>query len=182
MSSTATLPEVATWSFDLSHSSISFVARHLVVSKVRGGFDSFSGTVTVADPIEQSSVEVLIDAASISTGDAQRDGHLVSDDFLAAEAYPTLSFRSTGLRHEGGDDWVLAGELTIKDVTRPVELQVSYLGALTDPWGNQKVAFTAATEIDREEWGITWNQALETGGVLVGKRVTIEIEAQLAKA
>lgn len=177
----ATLPQTGTWTIDPSHSSIEFVAKHLVVSKVRGRFGSFSGTVDVADPVESSTVQVSIDAASISTGDEQRDGHLVSGDFLDVETFPTLTFRSTGAHNTSGDRWTIPGELTIRDVTKPVELDVEYLGVFTDPWGNAKAAFTASTELDREEFGITWNATLESGGVLVGKTVRITIDVQLAQ-
>jgi polyisoprenoid-binding protein YceI len=180
--STTTLPRTGTWTMDASHSSLGFVAKHLVVSKVRGGFSSFSGTVTVADPVERSVVDVSIEAASISTGDEQRDGHLVSEDFLAVETFPTLTFRSTSISNDGGQDWSITGDLTIKDVTKPVTLDVEYLGVFSDPWGNEKAAFSASTEIDREAWGITWNQALEAGGVLVGKTVKIELDVQLQEA
>lgn len=181
MTTTATLPKAGTWTIDASHSTVGFVAKHLVVSKVRGSFKSFSGTVTVAEPVEQSLVDVSIEAASISTGDEQRDGHVVSDDFLSVETFPAITFRSTSITGEGGD-WKVTGELTIRDVTRPVTLDVDYLGVYTDPWGNEKAAFSASTEIDREAFGITWNQALETGGVLVGKTVKIELDVQLQQA
>jgi polyisoprenoid-binding protein YceI len=181
VNTTATLPKTGTWVIDPSHSSVEFVAKHLVVSKVRGRFSSFSGTIEVSDPIDASSVDVTIDAASITTNDEQRDGHVKSGDFLDVETFPHLTFRSTGAHHVSGDAWTIPGELTIRDVTKAVELKVDYLGIFTDPWGNEKAAFTASTEIDREEFGITWNQALETGGVLVGKTVKIEIDVQLAQ-
>ncbi len=176
-----TLPQAGSWVFDASHSSVEFVAKHLVVSKVRGRFGSFSGTVDVADPIEESKVDVRIDATTIDTGDEQRDGHLRSGDFLDVETFPQLAFRSTGAHHRDGDRWTIPGELTIRDVTKPVDLDVEYLGVFVDPWGNDKAAFTASTEIDREAFGITWNAALETGGVLVGKTVRIDIDVQLAQ-
>jgi polyisoprenoid-binding protein YceI len=179
MSATITLPTTGTWVIDPSHSSIEFVARHLVVTKVRGRFASFSGTVTVGDPVAGSTVKVTMDAASITTNDEQRDGHLRSADFLDVENFPSVTFRGSAPREVGGE-WVLPGELTIRDVTRPVELTVEPLGVVTDPWGNAKAGFTASGEIDREEFGITWNQALEAGGVLVGKTVRIELDVQLA--
>jgi polyisoprenoid-binding protein YceI len=174
------LPTSGTWTIDASHSAVEFIARHLVVSKVRGRFSEFTGTVEVADPIERSSVEVVIQAASFDSNDPQRDGHVRSGDFLDVETFPTLTFKGSGPR-PAGDGWILPGELTIRDVTRPIELKVSALGVIADPWGNRKAAFTATTEIDREEFGITWNAALETGGVLVGKTVQIEIDVQLAQ-
>jgi polyisoprenoid-binding protein YceI len=175
-----TLPETGTWAVDASHSSIEFVAKHLVVSKVRGRFQAFTGSLVVAEPIEHSTVEVTIDAASITTNDEGRDGHLRSGDFLDVEAHPTLTFRSTGAQHRSGDEWTIPGELTIRGVTQPVELDVAYLGVFVDPWGNQKAAFSASTEIDREAFGLTWNQALEAGGVLVGRTVKIELDVQAA--
>ena len=178
--STVTLPTTGTWVIDPSHSSVEFVAKHLVVSKVRGRFTSFSGVVEVAEPIENSNVEVSIDTASISTNDEQRDGHLVSGDFLDVDTFPTMTFKVAGGARRDGSDWLLPGELTIRDVTRPVDLKVEALGSVTDPWGNTKAGFAATAEIDREEFGITWNQALEAGGVLVGKTVKIEIDVQLA--
>ena len=177
---TTTLPTTGTWVIDASHSSVDFLAKHLVVSKVRGRFASFSGSVLVADPIEASTVDVTIDAASITTGDETRDGHVKSGDFLDVEVFPILAFRSTGAHRRNADEWTIPGELTIRDVTKAVDLDVEYLGIFTDPWGSPKAAFTASTVIDREEFGITWNQALEAGGVLVGKTVRIELDVQLA--
>jgi polyisoprenoid-binding protein YceI len=175
-----TLPGTGTWVFDPSHSSVEFIARHLMVSKVRGGFGSFSGTVTVADPVTDSTVEVVIDAASFSSGDENRDAHVRGEEFLDVERFPQLVFKGSAPR-PSGSGWVLPGELTIRDVTRPVELAVEALGVLADPWGNEKAALSATTEIDREEFGVTWNAALETGGVLVGPKVRIEIDVQLAR-
>lgn len=178
--STAVLPHTGTWEIDPSHSSIEFVARHLVVSKVRGRFASFSGTAEVTEPVESSSVEVTIDAASISTGDDKRDEHLRSPDFLDVDNHPTLTFRATGAQRSDGEQWTIPGELTIRGVSKPVTLDVAYLGVFNDPWGNPKAAFTASTEIDREAFGLTWNAPLETGGVLVGNTVRIEIDVQFA--
>ena len=177
---TIALPQTGTWTIDPSHSSLEFVAKHLVVSKVRGRFGSFSGSIQVADPIEASTVDVTIESASISTNDDDRDGHVKSGDFLDVATFPVLSFRSSGVHDKSGDDWTIPGELTIRDVTRAVELDVEYLGVFNDPWGNPKAAFAASTTIDREAFGITWNAALETGGVLVGKTVKIELDVQLA--
>ncbi|MEX2551070.1 MAG: YceI family protein [Nitriliruptoraceae bacterium] len=182
MSETITLPQTGTWTIDPSHSSVEFIAKHLVVSKVRGRFGSFSGTIEVADPIEGSKVDVSLDAASIDTGDTDRDGHLQSGDFLDVERFPQLTFRSTGAHRRDDRTWSIPGELTIRGATKPVTLDVEYLGVFVDPWGNEKAAFTASTELDREEFGLTWNQALEAGGVLVGNKVKIEIDVQLAQA
>jgi polyisoprenoid-binding protein YceI len=176
----STLPGPGTWVFDTSHSSVEFIARHLMISKVRGSFGAFTGKVDVAEPITGSTVEVTIDAASITSGDENRDGHVRGEDFLDVERFPHLVFKGSGPR-ENGSGWILPGELTIRDVTRPVELEVDALGVITDPWGNEKAVFSAKTDIDREEFGVTWNAALETGGVLVGPKVRIEIDVQLGR-
>jgi len=172
-----TVPVAGTYELDPSHSSADFQVRHLGLSKVRGGFAITSGTVEIAEDPTQSRVEAVLDAASFSTGAADRDAHVKSGDFLDVEQYPTVTFRSTGVRQDG-DAWKVDGELTIRDVTRPVTLDVEFEGANKDPWGNSRIAFSASTEIDREDFGITWNQALETGGVLVGKQVKVTIDAQ----
>ncbi len=172
-----TVPNAGVYDIDASHSSASFQVRHLGLSKVKGGFEEFAGTVVIGDDVTQSSVEVTLDAASFTTGNDDRDGHVKSADFLDVETHPTLTYRSTGIRQDG-DGWKLDGELTIKDVTRPVVLDVEFEGAGQDPWGSSRIAFTAGTEINREDFGITWNQALETGGVLVGKVVKISIDVQ----
>jgi polyisoprenoid-binding protein YceI len=174
---TGTLPASGTWTIDPSHSSVEFVVRHLMVAKVRGRFSDFSGTIHVGDTPEASSVEVSISPASISTGDPQRDGHLQSADFFEVEQFPTVTFRSTAVRPVRGG-YAVDGELTVRDVTNPVTLDLEYQGSITDPFGNDKAVFSASTEIDREDFGITWNQALESGGVLVGKKAKIEIEVE----
>ncbi len=172
-----TVPTTGTYAIDPSHSSATFQVRHLGLSKVRGGFEMFSGNVEIADDPAKSSVQVSLDAASFTTGNQDRDGHVKGEDFLDVENHPALTYRSTGIRQDG-DDWKIDGELTIKDVSRPVTLLAEFEGAGEDPWGNGRIAFTASTEIDRDEFGITWNQALEAGGVLVGKTVKIAIDVQ----
>lgn len=176
--STTTLAGLSTgtWTIDPTHTEVGFVARHLMVSKVRGSFPEVSGTVVVADDLAASSAEVVIKTASVSTGTADRDGHLRSGDFFDSETYPDMTFRSTSF-----DGETLQGELTIKDVTKPVTLDVDFGGVATDPWGNEKAAFEASTEIDRTDWGLTWNAALEKGGVLVSEKIKIVIDVQLAK-
>jgi polyisoprenoid-binding protein YceI len=176
------LPSAGTWAIEPSHSSVEAVARHLMVSKVRGRFTAFEGTVVVADDITESAVDVRIGASSIDTGDEQRDGHLVSADFLDAESHPHLTFTSERVVPKGGDRYEIPGQLTIRGTTRPVTLDVSFLGLLQDPWGNTRAALTASTTLDREAFGMTWNQALETGGVLVGKKLEVEIDVQLVQA
>lgn len=175
------VPGPGTWDIDPSHSSVSFVVRHLMVSKVRGGFGSFRGEVQIADELEASTVSAEIDAASINTHDEKRDAHLRSADFLDAENHPSLGFRSTGFERTGETTFQLPGELTIRGVTRPVVLDGEFLGLTTDLSGAARAAFTASTKIDREDWGLTWNVALETGGVLVGKQITIEIDVALVR-
>jgi polyisoprenoid-binding protein YceI len=176
-----TVPAAGTWSVDTAHSSVEFVARHLVVTKVRGRFADWSAELVIGERPEDSRVDVTIRAASVDTGDAGRNGHLVSPDFLDVERFPALTFTTTSVAPGAGDRWDVLGDLTIHGVTRPVTLAVEFAGAATDPWGTTKAAFSASTEIDREEFGLTWNQALETGGVLVGKQVRIEIEVQAAQ-
>lgn len=177
----AETPSPGTWALDPAHTSVSFVARHLMVSKVRGFVKGATGTVVVAERPADSSVEVSIPSATIDTGNETRDQHLRSPDFLDVENYPALRFQSTRLEQTGDLEFRMYGELTIRDITRPVVLDVTFEGVAQDPFGNAKAAFTATGEIDREEWGISWNQALETGGVLVGKRVRLELDVQITK-
>lgn len=173
-----TIPAPGTYELDQAHKRVGFIARHMMVSKVRGEFANAQATITVAENPLESSVTATIQAGSISTGAGDRDGHLVSGDFLDAEKYPTLEFRSTGVKSHSGNTFVLAGELTIKDVTRPVDLEVEFEGVGRSPFGTDIFGFTATTEIDREDFGLTWNVALETGGVLVGRKIKIEIEGE----
>jgi len=171
-------PIAGTYVLDDNHKRIGFVARHLMVSKVRGQFADGTATITVADDPSQSSVTATIQAASITTGQEQRDGHLKSADFLDVEKFPTLEYRSTGVKSQDGNEFVLTGDLTIKDVTLPVELAVELEGVGRSPYGFDVFGFSASAEIDREAFGITWNVALETGGVMVGRKVKIEIEGE----
>ena len=177
----AAVPAAGTWVIDGSHTSAEFVARHLMVAKVRGGFGSVTGTIEVAEDPAASRVEVVIDTSSVSTADADRDGHIKSPDFFDVENHPEMKFVSTAVR-PNGSSWVLDGDLTIKEVTKPVTLEFDFLGLAADPWGNQKAAFSANTTINREDWDLNWNVALETGGVLVSKKVNIEIEMQAVPA
>jgi polyisoprenoid-binding protein YceI len=160
---------------------VEFVVRHLMVSKVRGRFAEFSGDIEVGEDPAATSVSVSIDASSITTGDVTRDGHLRSGDFFEAEAHPSVTFTSTKVEGKG-DAWKLHGDLSVRGVTKPVVLDVEYAGLSNDPWGNARIGFSASTELDREDWGLTWNQALESGGVLVGKKVKIELEIEAVKA
>jgi polyisoprenoid-binding protein YceI len=181
VTTTATLPATGTWVVDASHSSIEAIAKHLVISRVRARFSRFEGKIVVADQLECSTVDVAIQAASIDTNDARRDGHLRNEDFLDVENHPTLTFRSDSVKDAGDGEYFIPGELTIRGVTRPVELAVTYLGLAKDPWGNDKAGFSATATLDRDEFGITWNAALETGEVLVGRHLKVEIELQLAR-
>jgi len=173
---------VETWQIDPSHSAIGFSVRHMVVSKTRGRFTRWSGQIRF-DPKNPaaSSVEVTIDPASIDTADAQRDAHLRSPDFFDVEKYPAASFRSTTIEDRGGDRYRISGDLTVHGVTKPVVLEATYEGSGKDPWGGQRSGFLATTSIDRKDFGLEWNKALDTGGLLVGEKVdlTLEIEAIL---
>ncbi len=178
---TATLPAAGTWTFDGSHTSVGFVARHLMITKVRGTFGAVTGSVVIGDRPEESTIEVAIGTASVDTGWADRDAHLRSPDFFDVERFPEMRFVSTSVEaHHHG--WRMHGDLTIKGETRPVALDFDFEGIATDPWGKPHAAFSARAEIDREQWGLNWNVALETGGWLVSKKVTIEIETQLVPA
>lgn len=176
------LPETGTYSVDPVHSSVEFVARHLIGSKVRGRFTRFSGTVTIAEPPEASSLEAEADAASVETGEERRDQHLRSGDFFDLEQYPHLTLRSTGLRHVGGNDWKLQTELTVHGVTRPVEFHLEYLGSgpgMTP--GSAVAAFSASAEIDRRDFDVSFSGALDSGGLIVGNKVRIELEVEAVK-
>ncbi|TDC59845.1 polyisoprenoid-binding protein [Micromonospora sp. KC207] len=173
-----TIPAAGTYLLDVAHKRVGFVARHMMVSKVRGEFADATATITIAEDPMQSSVSATIQAASISTAQADRDAHLCSPEFLDVEAFPTLEYRSTGVKSRNGNEFVLSGELTLKGVTRPVELEVEFEGVGRSPFGQDIFGFSASTEIDREDFGLTWNVALETGGVLVGKKIKIEIEGE----
>ena len=171
------LPPAGRWELDPAHSSAEFIARH-VLTKTRGRFWTLSGTIDLAERPEDSSVEVEIDAASIATGVQQRDDHLRSPDFLDVERFPKLTFKSTSVRPKEGSRFELVGDLTIKDITNEVVLDAEFLGWQQDPFGNTVSSFSATTAIEREDWDMTWNVAIESGGWLVGKRVEIEIEAE----
>jgi polyisoprenoid-binding protein YceI len=175
------LPNAGTFVLDKSHTQIGFVARHLMVSKVRGRFTDFEGALVVAEDPAQSSVEVLIQAASISTNDENRDNHVRTNDFLNVDEFPTLTYNSTKVELSPSGDWKVIGDLTIRGVTRPVVLDVQFEGVIQDPWGNQRLGFTASAEIDRNEFGVSFNAALETGGFVVSPKVKLEIEAEAVR-
>jgi polyisoprenoid-binding protein YceI len=172
-----------TWNIDTTHSGIHFSVRHMVIAKVRGSFQKFSGTVSLNEQdITASSVSVSIDTASINTGVDQRDAHLRSADFFEVEKFPAMTFQSTKVEKTSGSGLRVTGKLTIRDITREVVLEAEQLGAGKDPWGNVKAAFEAKTSIDRRDFGLKWNQALEAGGVLVGEKVEIALEIQAVQA
>ena len=168
---------VGTWKLDVPHTDIGFSVRHLMVSKVRGTFTRFSGTITTAEDPMDSSAEVTVDLSSIDTRDADRDTHLRSTDFFDAENHPTMTYKSRSLRRDG-DDLVAEGDLTIKGVTRPVELTVEYQGSAQDPWGGTRLGLSARGEINRSDFGISFNVPLEGGGVVVGDRIQLMIEVE----
>ena len=180
-----TAAAVQTWTIDAAHTTVEFAVKHMMFTTVRGRFKAFSGTIAIDEKNpDRSKVEVDIDASSIDTGVADRDTHLRSADFLDVEHHPRITFRSTkveGAYKAAGDRFKVQGELSIRGKSIPVTLDASFEGAGKDPWGNEKAGFSARTEIDRREWGLTWNQALETGGILVANAVKIEIEAQALK-
>ena len=171
-----------TWNLDTSHSEVTFAVRHMMISTVRGKFNKFSGTIDFneADPAK-STVDVSIDAASVDTRDEKRDGHLKSGDFFDVEKFPALTFKSTRVEKVSDNSGRVYGDLTIRDVTRPVVLDVEYAGQARSPWGTTSAGFSATTKINRKDFGLTWNVALETGGVLVGEDISIAIEAELVK-
>jgi polyisoprenoid-binding protein YceI len=173
----------SSWNLDTVHSGINFTVRHMVVSKVRGRFAKFGGSVALDErDVTRSAVEATIDASSIDTGTGQRDDHLRSADFFDVERFPEIRFRSTQIEKLGEDRYRLTGDLTIRDVTRPISLEAEYGGRGKDPWGNERVGFTAKGALDRKDFGLKWNQVLETGGVLVSDRVEIELEVQAVRA
>jgi polyisoprenoid-binding protein YceI len=176
-----TIPAPGVFDLDPAHTRIGFSARHMMVSKVRGRFAEFTGSITVAGDPLQSTASADIKAGSIDTGQPDRDGHLVSADFLNVEKWPELTFRTTRITGHQRNVFTVLGELTIKDVTREVELTLEIEGVGNSPYGKQVMGFTLTTEIQREDYGMTWNVAVEGGGVLVGKAVKIEIEGEAVR-
>ncbi len=170
------------WTFDLAHSSVGFTVRHMVVSKVRGRFAKWGGTLEMDenDPV-RAKVDVVIEAASVDTGVEQRDAHLRSADFFDVERYPAIEFRSRAVQAAGDGAYRLVGDLTMHGVTRPVTLEVEFAGSAKDPWGGVRAGFSARTTIDRKDFGLAYNQLLETGGVLVGEQVEIGIEVEAVR-
>jgi polyisoprenoid-binding protein YceI len=170
------------WQIDSSHSGIQFTVRHLVIAKVRGQFTRWTGSLeTPGRDFAHASLDVVIDASSIDTGVADRDTHLRSADFFDVERYPEITFTSTSITQAAADRLRVTGALTFKGVARDAVLDVEVLGQAKDPWGNERAAFSATTAIDRREFGLTWNQVLETGGVVVGERIDIAIEIEAVR-
>ncbi len=180
---TAVLNDIAgDYTLDPAHSRLGFSARHAMVATVRGQFTEFTGTahVNTANPAD-SKVEVSIVANSISTGNEQRDGHLLSADFFESEQFPNITFTSTEVSREG-DDWTITGDLTIKGVTKPISVPFEFSGSAQDPFGNTRIGFEGATTLLRKDWGLTWNAALETGGVLVSDKIKLQFDISAIKA
>ncbi len=173
MSVLSTLP-AGTFNIDPSHSRVGFSARHAMVTKVRGSFNEFTGSGTVADGA--ASITIEINAASIDTRSADRDGHLQSPDFFDVAAFPKITFASTSVKDSGSDKLVVEGNLTIKDVTKSISIEFEYTGTATDPYGNARFGFEGASEINRKDYGLTWNAVLETGGVIVSENIKLEFE------
>ena len=187
--STATAPRTGAladltpgvWNVDPSHSTVGFTARHLMITKVRGHFTDFDGVVTIAEDPLASSVVANVRLASVDTGSADRDAHLRTADFFDTDTYPEMTLRSTGIRADG-DDYVLLADLTILGQTRPVEFSLEFDGVTQDPFGNTKAGFEASTEINRSDWGLSFNMALETGGMLVSEKIRIDLDIQLVRS
>ena len=174
------LPVPGRWQIDPGHTELAFIGRHFMLTKVRGRFSKISGTFEIGDDPSESSVEVTIDMNSVESGSRDRDDHLRSSDFFDVANFPEATFRSTSLTWSGAEANI-EGELPIVGITRPVSLDVVYVGSVGDPWGGQRAVFSASTEVNREDWGLTWNVALEAGGVLVSKKIRIEIELEAVR-
>lgn len=171
-----------TWNIDYAHSELTFSARHMMISKVRGRFEDWAGVVNYdADNPASTTVDITIQTASINTKEEQRDRHLRSGDFFDAETYPTMTFKSTRVEQDDANSGRLIGDLTIRDITKEVVLDVEYSGTGQNPWGMTIAGFSASTTINRKDWGLNWNVALEAGGWLVSDKITIEIDLELQK-
>jgi polyisoprenoid-binding protein YceI len=171
------LPAPGSWDIDPDHTDVAFVGRHFMITKVRGRFTGVTGTIVVAEDMGDSRVDVAIDMTTVESGSAMRDDHLRSAELFDVEAYPQATFTSTGVEWRGSEGTV-HGDLTIHGVTRPVPLQVAFEGYARDPWGNDRAVFSGRTKVNREDFGVSWNVALETGGVLVSKDVVVEINLE----
>ena len=179
---TAILPEVSTWQLDPSHSSIGFSVRHLMIATVKGSFGTFESSFSGNEgDLKDATVSAKIDAASIDTSNDQRDGHLRSPDFFDVEKYPSITFAGKRIVGDAFGDFKLVGDLTIRGVTKEITLDASFEGRAKDPWGNSRLGYTAKGKINRSDFGLTWNQALEAGGVVVSEEVKISIEASFIR-
>lgn len=181
MTTTTNLPTTVadlagTWTIDPTHTRIGFVARHAVVTKVRGSFNEFEGAAVVGDSLADTSVSLTIQVDSIDTRNEQRDGHLKSNDFLAIEEFPTITFTSTSVAQTGASTLDLTGDLTVRGITKPVTIPFEFGGAVVDPYGNVRAGFEGSVTINRKDYGVTWNAALEAGGVLVSEKIVLEFE------
>jgi polyisoprenoid-binding protein YceI len=175
------VPAPGVWAIDPGHADVAFVGRHFGLTRVRGRFTGVAGEVTFGERLEDSSVTVEIEMASVSSGDQSRDDHLRSADFFDVEHHPVARFESTGVGLRGSSA-TMQGELTIKGVTRPVTLAVDYLGHARDPWANDRAVFSARATLNREDWGLTWNMLLDAGGLLVSKEIKLELEVELIRS
>ena len=176
---TTSIP-AGTWTIDPVHSTISFTARHMMVAKVRGRFKDFTADIVTAEDPLQSRVDATVQMASVDTNDESRDNHLRTNDFFDIENYPEMTFRTTSIEPDG-DDYKLNGDLTIRGVTKPVTFDLEVGGVTNDPWGNTRAGFSATTTISRKDFGVEWNAALETGGVVVGDKVNIELDVEATR-
>jgi len=178
-----TLPSGITpgvWTLDMSHSEIGFTVRHAGISKVRGRFTDASAEARIGHSLAEASLHATVKTASFDSGDANRDGHVKGPDFFDVENFPEMTFRATSVEGDG-EDYTLTGELTIRGITKPIELEVEFTGVAVDPFGATRAGFSAEAEISRKEFGLTWNAVLETGGLLVSDKVRINVEAALVK-
>jgi len=176
-----TFPTPGVFKLDPMHTHVGFLARHMMVSKVRGRFGDYDGTIVIADDLLQSSVEVTIKVASIDTREDARDNHLRSPDFFEAETHPEITFKSTKIEHVKEDRFAITGLLAIKSVSKEITLDTSYEGVVVDPYGGQRIGFAAKAELDRYDFGLTWGAALETGGLVVGRNVILEFEIEAVR-
>jgi len=180
---TAAPGTVSTWNLDPAHSLAEFKVKHMMISNVKGSFTGLTGTLKLDETdYTHSTIEATIDVATVSTGDAQRDGHLKSADFFDAAQFPTITFKSTNIDAKGGADYDVTGDFTLHGVTKSIKLAVEDVSVPSkDPWGNQRIGLSGTTKINRKDFGLSWNSALETGGLLVGEDVTITLEVQFIK-
>lgn len=175
------LPVPGVYEFDPGHTSVAFEGRHLVVTRVRGRFLEFSGSLHVAEQAQGSQAELVIRADSLESGNRGRDDHLRGPDFLDVAQHPTITFRSTSIEHVEDDRWRASGDLAIRGVTRPLDVAIEFGGGVRDPWGNEKIGFSVRTEFNREDFGLTWNMVLDGGGLVASKRIRVEIDVEAVR-